>query len=58
MSEILNENQSKNKRQRGKNFNEREKELLIDLIFPIKSIIENVKVSKMFFIIFLLIYIY
>lgn len=53
MSEILSENQSKNKRQRCKNFNEREKKLLIDLIFPFKSIIENVKISKMFFIIFL-----
>ncbi|KAL5237240.1 hypothetical protein ACI65C_004650 [Semiaphis heraclei] len=31
------------KRQRGKNFTEREKEVLIDLIFPYKSIIENVK---------------
>ncbi|CAI6353254.1 unnamed protein product [Macrosiphum euphorbiae] len=31
------------KRQRGKNFTEREKEYLIDLILPYKSIIENVK---------------
>jgi len=36
------------KRQRGKNFTEREKEVLIDLILPYKSIIENVKVSKVF----------
>ncbi|XP_022177989.1 uncharacterized protein LOC111039018 [Myzus persicae] len=31
------------KRQRGKNFTEREKEFLIDLILPYKSVIENVK---------------
>lgn len=37
------------KRQRGKNFTEREKEYLIDLILPYKSIIENVKVSKFFY---------
>lgn len=36
------------KRQRGKNFTEREKEFLIDLILPYKSIIENVKVSTIF----------
>ncbi|XP_050058125.1 uncharacterized protein LOC126553264 [Aphis gossypii] len=32
-----------NKRQRGKNFTEHEKEVLIDLILPYKAIIENVK---------------
>ncbi|XP_050064466.1 uncharacterized protein LOC126553330 [Aphis gossypii] len=39
----MSENQSKIKRQRGKNFSDREKDLLIDLILPFKSIIENIK---------------
>jgi len=56
MSAIFNENQSKNKQHRGKNFTDRENDLLIDLIFPFKSIIENIKVSKVFRIIFLSIY--
>lgn len=34
------------KRSRGKNFLESEKDMLIDLIVPHKSIIENIKVSK------------
>lgn len=37
------------KRQRGKNFTEREKEFLIDLILPYKAVIENVKVSIFFY---------
>lgn len=32
-------------RERGRNFCSREKDLLIDLLLPHKSIIENVKVS-------------
>ncbi|XP_016655898.1 uncharacterized protein LOC107882277 [Acyrthosiphon pisum] len=39
----MNESQLKQKRMRGKNFTEREKELLIDLILPFKPIIENIK---------------
>jgi len=46
----MSENHLKIKRQRGKNFSDREKDLLIDLIFPFKSIIESIKVSKVFFI--------
>jgi len=42
----MNESQLKQKRMRGKNFTEREKELLIDLILPFKPIIENIKVSS------------
>lgn len=37
----INESQLKQKRMRGKNFTEREKELLIDLILLFKPIIEN-----------------
>lgn len=34
------------KRLRGKNFTESEKEALIDLILPFKSVIENIKVRS------------
>lgn len=44
MSEV-NVSDFKSKRQRGKNFTEWEKDMLIDLILPFKSIIENMKVS-------------
>ncbi|XP_050064860.1 uncharacterized protein LOC126553788 isoform X1 [Aphis gossypii] len=42
MSEV-NVSEFKSKRQRGKNFTEWEKDMLIDLILPFKSIIENMK---------------
>ncbi|CAI6356646.1 unnamed protein product [Macrosiphum euphorbiae] len=42
MSEV-NVSDFKLKRQRGKNFTEWEKDMLIDLILPFKSIIENMK---------------
>jgi hypothetical protein len=43
------ESQLKQKRMRGKNFNEREKDLFIDLVLSFKPIIENVKVSSVLY---------